>query len=84
MAIVLIFSGVRKSRSLLTKTDVDALELLMDYLRKLPISVLLKELTGLMFEFFPTLLCHVVYSFHYFVECIMSRAMIYSVFLSEK
>ena len=29
------------------KTDVDALELLLDYLRKLPTSVLLKELTGL-------------------------------------
>ena len=28
-------------------TDVDALELLLDYLRKLPTSVLLKELTGL-------------------------------------
>lgn len=29
------------------KTDEDALELLLDYLRKLPTSILLKELTGL-------------------------------------
>ena len=47
LAIVLIFSGVRKSRSLLTKTDVDALELLLDYLQKISSCVLLKELAGL-------------------------------------
>ena len=47
LAIVLIFSGVRKSRSLLTKTDEDALELLLDYLQKIPSCVLLKELAGL-------------------------------------
>lgn len=47
MAIVLIFSGVRKSRSLLTKTDEDALELLLNYLQKIPSCVLLKELAGL-------------------------------------
>ena len=49
LAIVLIFSGVRKSRSLLTKTDVDALELLLDYLQKIPSCVLLKELAGLIY-----------------------------------
>ena len=47
MAIVLIFSGVRKSRSLLTKTDEDALELLLNYLQKIPSCVLLKELAAL-------------------------------------